>query len=387
MPKLASAKAPPRTVMRCLLPFHANKSTRIPFLASRQTFASSPRRPLAQICNGITDDSWLTPSSSTTTFSSTDRRRSGGSEGDHKPPDERTLKLGKTLRTLSPLLPTILFNPLPPELLSPSVTLHLFPSTHPHLPTVKGRTLYRAALWTVPVAWGSVPIVGNIKLQILSERIVRAGTVLDPGPCRDSECGDERLVVRWKTEPKDATGSSSTTTTSSSSSSPSTTPSFSYTAPTSETTESQRGSVSDAETHSRLSTSKAGTNKGLSMLLGGDAPIFKLSHEEQFTGLFIFSFDEKGRILTHTIEHADNANGWERTSKFVALTDWLIGKARESLEPSTPKPGLAMQGYRESGHRNCFSTGSKLPLPTETRRIHDSSHSNLPAKSPIPYAW
>ena len=187
------------------------------------------------------------------------------------------------------------------------MALHLFPSTHPHLPTVKGRTFYRAALWTVPVAWSSVPLVGNVKLQILSERIVRAGTVLDP----DSDCGDERLVVRWKTEPRG---------------------------------DNNHGESLAAHTSGSgeelSSASKNGINKGLSVLLGGDAPIFKLSKEEQFTGLFIFSFDEEGRILTHTIEHADNANGWDRTAKFVTLTDWLIGKARGTLEPA---PGLAME--------------------------------------------
>lgn len=77
------------------------------------------------------------------------------------------------------------------------------------------------------------------------------------------------------------------------------------------------------------------------MLLGGEEPIFKLSKEEQFSGLFIFSFDEEGRILTHTIEHADEADGWDRTSKFVTLTDWLIGKARGSLD-TAPSPGLIM---------------------------------------------
>ena len=190
------------------------------------------------------------------------------------------------------------------------MALHLFPSTHPHLPTVKGRTFYRAALWTVPVAWSSVPLVGNVKLQILSERIVRAGTVLDP----DSDCGDERLVVRWKTEPRG---------------------------------DNNHGESLAAHTSGSgeelSSASKNGINKGLSVLLGGDAPIFKLSKEEQFTGLFIFSFDEEGRILTHTIEHADNASGWDRTAKFVTLTDWLIGKARGSLDPSA-NPGLAIQG-------------------------------------------
>lgn len=230
------------------------------------------------------------------------------------------------LRTLSPLFPTILFNPLPPNILSPSVALHLFPSTHPHLPTVKGRTFYRAALWTVPVAWSSVPLVGNVKLQILSERIVRAGTVLDPDKCSDSDCGDERLVVRWKTEPRGENLHSHSS------------------EPLRSHASNGRNNISPSseEKSSHTSSSKNGINKGLSVLLGGDAPIFKLSKEEQFTGLFIFSFDEEGRILTHTIEHADNANGWDRTAKFVTLTDWLIGKARGSLEPPA-NPGLAVQ--------------------------------------------
>lgn len=84
------------------------------------------------------------------------------------------------------------------------------------------------------------------------------------------------------------------------------------------------------------------------MLLGGKEPIFKLKKEEQFTGLFIFSFDEEGRILTHTIEHADEANGWDRTAKFVTLTDWLIGKARGSLDP-VANPGLAMESCENYG--------------------------------------
>ncbi|KAL4912444.1 hypothetical protein BDW62DRAFT_194515 [Aspergillus aurantiobrunneus] len=250
-------------------------------------------------------------------------------QNDHKPPSERILKLGKTLRTLSPLLPTILINPLPPQILSPSVTLHLFPSTHPHLPTVKGRTLYRAALWAVPVAWSSVPLVGNVKLQILSERIVRAGTVPDPhlnathsdAQSGNSDRGDERLVVRWRTEPTHSSNTPSSSSLPSGSGSASTSP------------------KSDTSTSTSLGSdgeSKTGTNKGLSVLLGGDAPIFKLSSDDHFTGLFIFSFDEEGCVLTQTIEHAEDASGWERTAKFVTLTDWLIGKARGSLDPSPP---------------------------------------------------
>ncbi|KAJ5888830.1 hypothetical protein N7495_008871 [Penicillium taxi] len=308
-----------------------------PSSAVGRSFASSPQQPLAQPRPGILNEPWLpTPSSAPlpdTYFSPSGVRkeidRLCGNPGnhDHKPPDERVLKLGKTLRTLSPLLPTILYNTLPSNILAPSVNLHLFPSTHPHLPTVKGRTLYRAALWTVPVAWSSVPLLGNVKLQILSERIVRTGTILCPEHEDQHDCGDERLVVRWRTEPrtesrpfheKRVTGAA------------------------------QLSSVSQGtSTQSHLSQSTVGNNRGLSVLLGGDEPIFKLSKEEQFTGLFIFSFDDEGRILTHTIEHANDADGWDRTSKFVTLADWLIGKARESLDPA-PNAGLAMHSCQDS---------------------------------------
>ncbi|KAL3466566.1 hypothetical protein BJX64DRAFT_284504 [Aspergillus heterothallicus] len=343
MPKLALPSSPPSTTISS--PFCVIRARHHVQPWSRSRAASSHVRPLAhaQTRHDLPFYQGASQSSPSSThpihrlslpfnlsYSLTDQLNPNN---DHKPPDERIIKLGKTLRILSPLLPTILTNPLPPHILSPSVTLHLFPSTHPHLPTVKGRTLYRAALWAVPVAWSSVPFVGNVKLQILSERIVRAGTILDghmhgaaqdPTGKTNGDCGgDERLVVRWRTErpsPSSSSPSSSSTTAQSTSTPPSS------------------SSSSDA-TSSAVKESKAGTNKGLSVLLGGDAPIFKLSSEDQFTGLFIFSFDEEGRVLTQTIEHAEDASGWERTAKFVTLTDWLIGKARGSLEPAPP-PGL-----------------------------------------------
>ncbi|KAL2845445.1 hypothetical protein BJY01DRAFT_214260 [Aspergillus pseudoustus] len=366
MPKLALPSSPSITIVSspsCIIPTRHHIHPR-----SRSRAASSHVRPLAhaqthhdpRLYRGASHSS---PSSThplhplsppfNLKYSLTDDLNPNK---DHKPPDERTIKLGKTLRILSPLLPTILTNPLPPHILSPSVTLHLFPSTHPHLPTVKGRTLYRAALWAVPVAWSSVPFVGNVKLQILSERIVRAGTVLDghvhgaaqdpTGNTNDNCAGDERLVVRWRTERTAPSSSSSSSTTAQSTS---TSPAVS---PTSEST-------------SALKESKHGTNKGLSVLLGGDAPIFKLSSDDQFTGLFIFSFDEEGRVLTQTIEHAEDASGWERTAKFVTLTDWLIGKARGSLEPAPP-PGLVgcsnngLSPRIEEIERGCWRGPSEL---------------------------
>lgn len=198
------------------------------------------------------------------------------------------------LRTLSPLLPNILTTQLPPEILSPSVSLHLFPSTHPHLPVVRGKIPYKAALWTAPVAWGCVPVVGNVKLDILSEKIVRSGFITAPSHVEESgNLGEEKLVVRWRTQPKG------------------------------------NGTPSQSPTSKSSAVENGGINRGLSTLLGGDRPLFgKDAGSDTFTGLFIFSFDEKGRIANHTIEHADEAGSFDKTSRMVTLTDWLLGKAK-----------------------------------------------------------
>jgi len=49
--------------------------------------------------------------------------------------------------------------------------------------------------------------------------------------------------------------------------------------------------------------------------------------KKEFTGLFIFEFDEEGRIATHTIEHVQEGGNWENGvgAKVVGLTDWLLG--------------------------------------------------------------
>src|SRR5215471_6942299 len=93
------------------------------------------------------------------------------------------------IRTLHERMPDLLATPLPQDILSPNIKLQLFPSTHPHLPSVTGRLAYTAALWTSPVAWGRVPVVGNVKLVVLSERMLHTGA---PGD-------GEKLVVRWRT--------------------------------------------------------------------------------------------------------------------------------------------------------------------------------------------
>lgn len=196
--------------------------------------------------------------------------------------------------------------------MSPNITLHLFPSTHPHLPTVKGRVAYRAALFTAPVAWGTVPFVGNVKLNILSEKIARTGydiaTPIPDAAGGEDDAGEEKLVVRWITEAKQTNVNGSSTSTPAAAS----------------------------------SASAQNINASLSTLLGGSQPL-STNKEKQFSGLFIFTFDSKGRIASHTIEHADEDTGYDRTSRVVTVADWLLGKARGRKDAEAELvPGLGV---------------------------------------------
>ncbi|KAL8903623.1 MAG: hypothetical protein Q9207_003798 [Kuettlingeria erythrocarpa] len=210
------------------------------------------------------------------------------------------------LRLLQSHLPTLLVSPLPPEILSPQIKLHLFPSTHPHLPTVSGRVAYHAALWSAPVAWGRVPIVGNVRLEIVSERMVKYGpslhsnlSSLTPPPRQN-----ERLIVRWKTCSRSSDAAKKTA-----SASPATSPA----------------------TPPRLLYRGIGAREQVNRFMEWlSNPASAGKRQEEFCGLFLFEFDEEGRILTHTIEHAEESGTAEKASRVVNLTDWLIGRARGS---------------------------------------------------------
>ncbi|KAI1210640.1 uncharacterized protein F4807DRAFT_54246 [Annulohypoxylon truncatum] len=204
------------------------------------------------------------------------------------PSDERKVKLGKTLRILQERLPTLLQSPLPQEILSPHISLHLFPSTHPYLPTVSGRVAYIAALWTSPLAWNRVPIIGNVKLEILSERMVSQPYYSSP---KRSEAYGEQLVVKWRTadsKPKDAA----------------------------------------------LTIKEDGEHKLDDTLRGTQSVGEKMA----FTGLFIFEFDKDARVISHTIEHVDEHGDWERGlgARVVGLTDWLLGGIKGRSDSGAP---------------------------------------------------
>ncbi|KAK1508663.1 hypothetical protein CTAM01_02449 [Colletotrichum tamarilloi] len=212
-----------------------------------------------------------------------------------KPGDENNAKLGKTLRILQDHLPRVLQSPLPQEILAPNISLHLFPTTHPHLPTVSGRVAYTAALWTSPIAWNRLPLVGNVRLSIISERVTKQPlhfAPLHPGAV------PEQLVVRWCASGKKNGGGIG---------------------------------GGSASTSSSAGTSEGG---GVKVEDGGD---------KAFTGLFVFQFDAEGKILSHTIETVQEGGDWEKGvgAKVVGLTDWLLGGMRRQGDNPSP----AFEGF------------------------------------------
>ncbi|KAI0205526.1 hypothetical protein F4808DRAFT_236991 [Astrocystis sublimbata] len=197
-----------------------------------------------------------------------------------EPADERKVKLGKTLRIIQERLPTLLQSPLPLEILSPNISLHLFPTTHPYLPTVSGRVGYVTALWTSPIAWNRVPIVGNVRLEILSERMVSEPVHFSP---RRTGAFGEQLVVKWRT------------------------------ASSNKTANEDASQAPAARDEHNLDAHIRGTQSP--------------GEKKAFTGLFIFEFDKDGRVISHTIEHVDEHGDWEKGvgARVVGLTDWLLG--------------------------------------------------------------
>lgn len=120
-----------------------------------------------------------------------------------------------------------------------------------------------------------------MKLNILSERMVKNGGRTSPANYRN-----EKLIVKWETCGK---------------------------------SEKEQGQVSDVV-------------EKITSIVAGSRPTKK-----EFTGLFLFEFDEEGRIINHTIEHTDEGRHFEKTAKVISVTDWLLGRAwgrREEASPS-----------------------------------------------------
>ena len=132
------------------------------------------------------------------------------------------------------------------------------------------------------MAWGRVPLL-HARLEILSERMVKGGGGYPSPPHlvpRTSPGGgNERLIVRWR----------------------------------------------------------AGRRPGAPVPTSGE----RTGEGEPFCGLFIFEFDDEGRIVNHVIERAEGGEGWDHgVGRVVGLTDWLLARLGGRGEKEVP--GLAL---------------------------------------------
>jgi hypothetical protein len=239
---------------------------------------------------------------------------------------------------------------LPQEVLSPHITLHLFPSTHPHLPTVTGRVAYIAALWSSPIAWNRVPLVGNVRLEILSERMVDHPIYPTlPGGRRPEGACSEQLIVRWRTAVVGGGGSRIVKGL------------LSFVGNGNGKGKGKgRGGGKGAREGQPAAEVEAGEIQGgkkeaVSGSPDADGTEVKVplgmaepagASNKEFTGLFIFDFDGEGRILSHTIEHVQEGGQWEKGvgAKVVGLTDWLLGGIKGG---DAPCPAFARARWRK----------------------------------------
>jgi len=142
-------------------------------------------------------------------------------------------------------------------------------------------------------------MVGNVKLDVLSERMMRSGF----------DWRDEKLVVKWRTCGK---------------------------------------------------TKNKGTG-GLYRGIGASEQVDKItellggvekSDQDEFCGLFLFEFDGEGRICKHVIEHAEEGDDWEKKmGKVVSVTDWLLGRWNGNRKGEEGMPGLAWCRHDGEEHR------------------------------------
>lgn len=70
---------------------------------------------------------------------------------------------------------------------------------------------------------------------------------------------------------------------------------------------------------------------------------------KEFTGLFIFEFDEEGRIVSHTIEHVQEGGNWEKGvgPRVMGLTDWLLGGLKKKGDEGAPCPAFWVGDNKE----------------------------------------
>ena len=154
-----------------------------------------------------------------------------------------------------------------------------------------------------------------MRLTILSERMVRNGGSAVPRACRD-----EKLIVKWKTcgktKHRDGTGGL------------------------------YRGvGISAKDPVDRIKDFIAGTR---------DRTSSQQHDDEEFCGIFVFEFDEEGRVVKHVIEHTEEGGQWDRMNKVVSVTDWLLGQFNGKAKENIPELAWCEERHFSDGKGHIF---------------------------------
>lgn len=157
-----------------------------------------------------------------------------------------------------------------------------------------------------------MPLVGNVQLVILSERMVRNG-----GSAVTLENREEKLIVKWKTCGKTI----------------------------------HRDGTGGIYRGMGLAVAKDPVEKIRGFIAGTkDDHLASATGErdsEEFQGIFIFEFDDKGRVMKHTIEHTEEGGHYDRMTRVVSVTDWLLGRFNGKRKEE--EPALALCEERPNG--------------------------------------
>lgn len=130
-----------------------------------------------------------------------------------------------------------------------------------------------------------MPVLGNVKIEVLSQRMISSSR------CHDAPDHCEKLFVKWKTC-------------------------------SSLEHDNKKPPMTGTSVRSEKVELTSPVDR-LTVFLRGEAAL----HAKPFHGLFIFEFDNEGRILKHTIEHVEESRDLDQMPKVVSVTDWLLGRA------------------------------------------------------------
>ncbi|KAK9463079.1 uncharacterized protein V1516DRAFT_671894 [Lipomyces oligophaga] len=213
--------------------------------------------------------------------------------------------LGKSLDTLMQVLPNLQHELPPSWLLSPNIQLRLFPTSHPNLPAIHGRTAYlaswRLAQWILPlIVLGPIEGLTGVLDSATTSTSSRSESSSTPSTSTQSDksglsgllgwIGDphrEKLtfkIINMRVVTDDAFETADTVT---------------------------KLIVRWQVTYARRYLSEDDGSGNASVVVGSRSPVSK-TEPSIVTGLFTFEFDSAGKLVVHSIDDIEELRSPEK---------------------------------------------------------------------------